>query len=128
MRRGAHSQARARYEAAAQLAALFDGAAAVGLQYGPGYRCLERAWSAGGEALSRLQVRSTSLGTQVHPADLDDALCTSAVMASSGGGGETRLPFAVDDALLQGALGELWAVRALQGPIQHPVPVLSLAC
>ena len=33
------------------------------------------------------------------------------VIASSGGEGETRLPFAVDEALLQGAAGELWAVR-----------------
>jgi hypothetical protein len=49
-------------------------------------------------------------GTHVHPADLDDALCTSAIIASNGGG-ETRLPFALDDALLQGAPGELWAVR-----------------
>ena len=40
-------------------------------------------------------------------------------MVSSGREGETRLPFAVDDALLQGAPGELWAVRALHGPI-HP--------
>ena len=47
----------------------------------------------------------------MHPADLDDALCAGGVMASSGGGGETRLPFAVDDALLQGAVGELRAVR-----------------
>ena len=49
----------------------------------------------------------------MHPADLDDALCASGVIASSGGDGETRLPFAVDDALLQGASGELWAVRRL---------------
>jgi hypothetical protein len=47
----------------------------------------------------------------VHPADLDDALCTSAVVHSSGDG-ETRLPFAVDDALLQGSPGVLWAVRS----------------
>ena len=64
----------------------------------------------------------------MHPADLDDALCTSGAMASSGGGDvETRLPFAVDDALLQGATGELWAVRALQSPISA-IPCLSLAC
>ena len=46
----------------------------------------------------------------MHPADLDDALCTSGVIASSGGESETRLPFAVDDAILRGVEGELWAV------------------
>ena len=46
----------------------------------------------------------------VHPADLDDALCTTALASSASEGG-TQLPFAVDDALLQGGGGELWAVR-----------------
>ena len=45
----------------------------------------------------------------MHPADLDDALCVGALVAP--GGDETRLPFAVDDAQLQGTRGELWAVR-----------------
>ena len=95
---------------AADVAALYDGFDAVGLQYGPGYRTLINAWGGLSGALARLRARSTHEGTQVHPADLDDALCASAAMASSGGG-ETRLPFAVDDALLHGAPGELWAVR-----------------
>ena len=46
-------------------------------------------------------------------------------MASSAGG-ETRLPFAVDVALLHGAPGELWAVRALHSPIHHAAPVACL--
>ena len=46
----------------------------------------------------------------MHPADLDDALCTSAIIVT-GGGGETRLPFAVDSAMLEAARGKLWAVR-----------------
>ena len=117
--------------------ALYDGFDAAGLQYGPGYRTLVQAWGGAINALARLRARSTHEGTQVHPADLDDALCTSGAMASSGREGETRLPFAVDDALLQGAPGELWAVRALHGPICHPTavaclltatPRLSLAC
>jgi hypothetical protein len=90
--------------------ALYNGFNAVGLQYGPGYRTLVQAWAGTSTALGRLHARSTHEGTQVHPADLDDALCMSAAMASSGGDGETRLPFAVDGALLQGALGQLWAV------------------
>ena len=96
---------------AADIRALYDGFDAVGLQYGPGYRTLVQAWGGASDAVARLRSRSTQEGTQVHPADLDDALCTSGVIASSGGDGETRLPFAVDDALLQGALGGLWAVN-----------------
>ena len=48
----------------------------------------------------------------MHPADLDDALCLSALGTSGAGGGETRLPFAVDDAQLQCCPGALWAVRS----------------
>jgi hypothetical protein len=95
---------------AAHGASLYDGFHMVGLQYGPGYRTLLEAWGGGSDALARLRARSTQEGTQVHPADLDDAFCTSGAMAVSGGG-ETRLPFAVDDGQLLGTLGKLWAVR-----------------
>lgn len=82
----------------------------VGLQYGPGYRTLVQAWHGAATALARLQIRLALMGTQVHPADLDDALCTSAMITSSNDN-ETRLPFAVDGAALQGLAGKLWAVR-----------------
>jgi acyl transferase domain-containing protein len=95
----------------ADVRALYDGFDAVGLQYGPGYRTLINVWGSAIDALALLHARSTLEHTQVHPASLDDALCTSAAMASSGGGG-TRLPFAVDEALLQSAPGEMWAVRS----------------
>ena len=36
------------------------------------------------------------------------------------GGSETRLPFAVDDAQLQGASGKLWAVRAFLRAMVQP--------
>ena len=85
------------------------GAAALGAASGPASGGAADAGAAG-NALGRLYARSTHEGTQVHPADLDDALCMSAAIASSGEDGETRLPFAVDDALLQGASGRLWAV------------------
>ena len=62
---------------AADVGALYDGFDVVGLQYGPGYRTLVRAWGGASDALARLRARSTHEGTQVHPADLDDALCTS---------------------------------------------------
>jgi len=84
---------------------------AVGLQYGPDYRTLERAWGGASDACARLRGRVTRQGTMVHPADLDDALCASVIVASRGGGDGTRLPFAMDDAMLQGSADSLWAVR-----------------
>ena len=96
---------------AADVHTLYDGFDAAGLQYGPGYRTLVQAWGGGVEAAARLRQRVAWHALQVHPADLDDALCTTGVIASGGAHGETRLPFAVDDALLQGATGMLWAVR-----------------
>ena len=95
---------------AADVDSLYDSFDVVGLQYGPGYRTMLKAWGGGSNALARLRARSTQEGTQVHPADLDDAVCTSGAAAVDGGG-ETRLPFAVDDAQLEGAQGKLWAVR-----------------
>ena len=91
--------------------ALYDGFHAIGLQYGPGYRTLAQAWSGAADALAQLQVRTMQQGTQVHPGDLDDAQCAS-VLASRMDG-ETRLPFAVDDAKLECTPGQLWAVRRI---------------
>ena len=104
---------------AAHVGALYDGFSFVGLQYGPGYRTLAQAWGGDGEAAARLRARATREGAAVHPADLDDALCTGPLSSRGEGGGSreeggssTRLPFAVEDALLQrcGA-SERWAVR-----------------
>ena len=94
---------------AASVCALYDGFADIGLEYGPGYRTLVQVWGGGKDALARLGARATHEGARLHPADLDDALCTSAVVTSSDSG--ARLPFALDDARLQGSTGELWAVR-----------------
>ena len=96
----------------AEVDALYDMFHSIGLEYGPGYRTLSHLW--GGRdnaAAARLRVRTQLQGTQVHPADLDDALCLSALTSGGDGSSETRLPFAVDDALLRGAAGKLWAVR-----------------
>ena len=98
---------------AAEAGALYRGFDSVGVQYGPAYRTLEQVWGCGGSAAAaRLRTRALQRGLQVHPADLDDALGLEGVL-SSDGDGETRLPFAVDDALLhgRGGDGELWAVR-----------------
>ena len=97
---------------AADVGALYNGFDAVGLQYGPGFRTLVQAWGSTKTALARLRARLEYKGTQVHPADLDDALCTSGVITTSNVDGVTWLPFAVDDGLLQGGRpNELWAVR-----------------
>ena len=92
---------------------LYDGFDAVGLQYGPRFRTLVHAWCAGVRATAQLRARATHEGTAVHPADLDDALCVGAVVSRGEGGGGTRLPFAVDEARLQGGGGAAWAVRGL---------------
>ena len=93
---------------AAALRALYDSFHAAGLQYGPGYRTLQQAWVGADVATARLTGRSFWQGTEVHPADLDDALCVGGIVACSS---EARLPFAVDTAQLKGVSGELWAVR-----------------
>jgi acyl transferase domain-containing protein len=91
------------------VACLYDRFDVVGLQYGPRYRNLVQMWGGMAHALARLRHRPSTEGTLVHPADLDDALCASAVLVSSGTA-ETRLPFAVDDARILGGSGNLWAV------------------
>ena len=95
------------FACAAVVGALYDGFAAVGLQYGPCFRTLVHAWGGGVRATAQLRARATHEGTAVHPADLDDALCLA---LSSKGGGGTQLPFAVDKAQLQCGSGNLWAV------------------
>ena len=107
-----HSWERSRcFVRAAVVGALYDGFDAVGLQYGPGYRTLARVQGGAAWATARLGMRAAQEGVAVHPADLDDALCASALVGASGGGeeGATRLPFAVGSALLCGFVGELWA-------------------
>ena len=93
--------------------ALYDRFEAAGLQYGPGYRTLSHAWSDESKAVSRLRGRAIHECTLVHPADLDDALGTGALIESSGANNEAELPFAVDSAMLHGGTGKLWAVRRL---------------
>ena len=61
----------------------------------------------------------------MHPADLDDGLCTSALARSGiGGDGETRLPFAVDRALLQGGMAHFGRCAAFATSCIVPCCVL----
>jgi NADPH:quinone reductase-like Zn-dependent oxidoreductase/3-oxoacyl-(acyl-carrier-protein) synthase len=94
---------------AAELGPVYDSFYAAGLQYGPGYRALLRAWAGENAAVARLRARTQRNGTAVHPADLDGALQLSWVGKGGAGRVETRLPFAVDNALLCDVLGQLWA-------------------
>ena len=106
---------------------IYDGFAEVGLQYGPGFRTLVQAWGGVAQGAARLQARATTNdGTKVHPADLDDALCASALITSKGGG-ETRLPFSVESALLQSAPGALWAAVAKENADSVSVRLTTLA-
>ena len=109
-RRVDHASKRTLLSERSHLPALSDGFAAVGLQYGPGFRTLEQAWGDDGAAVARLRSRSAQQGMAVHPADLDDAFCVIPSV-SGGGSGDPQVPFSVDDALLQGADGQQWAVR-----------------
>ena len=85
------------------VAAFYDVLYGAGLQYGPGYRTLTQASHVSGAAAGWLHSRYVQQGTLVHPADLDDALCLSGLaMIDEPRASETRLPFSVDDALLQG--------------------------
>ena len=99
----------------AHLRTVYDAFYAMGLHYGPKFRTLTKAWAGVDDALSRLRVRMSLEGTKVHPADLDDALGLTGIQSlafpASGGSTETRLPYALDGALLQGESGNLWAVR-----------------
>ena len=58
------------------------------LSTGGTYRALEAAWQGAGEATARLRLRrrASLAGTQVHPADLDGALQSTALLRRGGGG------------------------------------------
>ena len=78
-----HSLLRARSSThAVDVGSLYDFFVGSGLQYGPDYRTLMQAWG-GTHAIARLRARPTNMGTRVHPADLDDALCTSCLLYTS---------------------------------------------
>jgi hypothetical protein len=102
------AHARERFTNEVDVATLFAAFARAGLQYGPGFRRLSRVWSASDGAAAELKRRDQRQFTHVHPADLDGALQLSACAAVLGDA-TTRLPFAVDGALLSGGGGRLRA-------------------
>ena len=107
---------------ATHVAVLYDRFDAVELQYGPGYRTLLRTWAGKSDEIGRLKARATREGTQLHPADLDDAICLGVALAMRGRGVQTQLPFAVNDAKLNGSPGTLIAVsRNLSSSVSAPL-------
>ena len=90
-----HARACSSVHAADSSGALYDAYSSVGLQYGPGFRTLSRAWG-GTCCVAQLARRTEWQGTHVHPADLDGALQLGAVSPS--------VPFAVDTAQLSSQL------------------------
>ena len=106
--------AASRCASAIELPALYGTFSSGGLEYGPTFRTLLRAWtSAGTSSCSMVRLRSRQWRSHgqcswMHPADLDGALQLS---ATSGVMNEMQLPFAVIDAALQCNGGEQWAVR-----------------
>jgi acyl transferase domain-containing protein len=116
------AEAQARCMLAADVGALYDAFVRVGLEYGPSFRMLRRVWSGGGEATAALHRRVRHSGTQVHPADLDGALQLTTVV-HAGAFDETRLPFAVDSAVLDLFFADkiLRAVRT----IPYSLPVIT---
>ena len=89
--------------------ALYAAFHSVGLQYGPAFRPLRKMWAADdhSEAKAKLSSRIKLQGTYVHPADLDGALQLT-VLLNSGDEG-AKLPFAVDEAIMQRGKGKLLA-------------------
>ena len=107
--------AQRRCSSAAARGAFYSGFAAPGLQYGPAFRTVEAAWVCGAEVTSRLVRRTALRGTQVHPADLDAALCVVA-LASRGGDGSVAL----DGGAIRTAGGDVYEVVRLKNRFKEP--------
>ena len=100
------------------VSALYSSFFANGMHYGPQYRTLIQLHNGQSNVLARLQARSIFLGTKVHPADLDDAIC-----ASLAGLHGTRVTFSVGSSTLDGGkYSQLWAVRV---PRLKPIRALN---
>ena len=110
------AQYRSRCDAASEVVAQYKRFHVMGLQYGPTYRLVQLLWAATPNRnqgrVARLKTRVLWQGTTIHPADLDSSFQLGVqLLSESEETDKLRLPFAVDDALLQGAPGRLWAVR-----------------
>ena len=96
---------------AVDMASKYDYLSSVGLMYGPKFRTLKCSWGGTDTATSKLWTRAQKQGMQINPADLDGALQSTANVPAAGT--ETRLPFSVENAILQSSKNEPWAVRTI---------------
>ena len=117
---GEYAAPSSRCSHAIELHALYGHCHRTGFAYGPSYRTLLRAWTAG-SSVARLRSRTSCGLAQLHPADLDGALQLCVIERADLGRemrqpmrgemrGEMRMPFSVRNADLQCGGGELWAV------------------
>ena len=105
---------------AADVDFLYDGLFSLGILYGPSFRAIRRLWGGATWAVAALSLQSTSLRTKLHPADLDGALSTLALIDGCNNC-QLMMPFAVEVARLQGGTHQcpLRVVR-LSAPGQFP--------
>ncbi|MCX8131319.1 MAG: SDR family NAD(P)-dependent oxidoreductase, partial [Clostridia bacterium] len=87
---------------------------AIGLDYGHGYRGIEKVLIGQGEVLAKLTLPSSVLNTQgqyvMHPAMLDSALQASIGLLGVPDEHKLSLPFALDELeVLDGCTSEMWA-------------------
>ena len=91
---------------AAGVGALYDGFSSVGLLYGPGYRTIVQAWNGNKAAVARLRARTAWHGTQINPADLDDAGAPAEAEPHAGEEPTARLSLAELEAIQGEALAD----------------------
>ncbi len=121
-------------------AALYDCAAAAGLDYGPAFQGLEAAWRVGEETYAEVSLapeQDPEAGRfGIHPALLDAALHASMARSGPAGDGETvALPFSWSGMTLHGVpaaaelrvrLGGEGGTLSLQAATADGAPVLSI--
>ena len=95
---------------------LYDDLDQCSLQYGPAFRRMKQAWVGEDLAISRVRPEVWRTGMLVYPNVLDAAGHAGVAITQPNVSTDARLPFALADAQLTGAPGELWAVRPSPRP------------
>ncbi|MCM4085195.1 type I polyketide synthase, partial [Actinoplanes sp. TRM88002] len=99
---------------------LYPAFAEAGLEYGPAFRGLRRAWKRGDEVFAELTTEQDPAGFALHPAMFDAALHA----AAAGGlvtGGSAQLPFAFAGVRWERAAGVSMRVRLTPGEASSSV-------
>jgi myxalamid-type polyketide synthase MxaB len=94
--------------------------AALGLDYGPSFRTIERAWRGAAEGLGWVRLRGTlqsASAAQVHPTILDGCLQILGAAIPEVFARSAFLPAGIDEVALTGPLGDgVWCHAVLHGP------------